>query len=223
METEVKLAFENEQKMFSIVDSDWFSDYCMDGNDKHEVSLYNSYYDTEDGKLRSRHCAIRVRIKEDEDGNVACEHTVKLGGKVENGLHQRYEWNVTSDSKEFTFDNFFEKLTEENADNIDPEDMIREAFEGVDDSKLKQICTTVFNRVTYTFGYGDSIMEACFDYGNLNAGGKSEKMCELELELISGDVVDLKEMADFIVEKTGALYFNESKFSRCMKLLSEDK
>ena len=65
-------------------------------------------------------------------------------------------------------------------------------------------------------------MEACFDLGKLSAGDKSEPICELELELISGDVVDLSDLANYIVSKTTAQFSNDSKFRRCLKLLDEE-
>ena len=65
-------------------------------------------------------------------------------------------------------------------------------------------------------------MEACFDLGKLSAGDKSEPICELALELISGDVVDLSDLANYIVSKTTAQFSNDSKFRRCLKLLDEE-
>mgnify|MGYP003296436294 CR=1 FL=1 len=100
--------------------------------------------------------------------------------------------------------------------------MLIELLSEISDSDLVPICKTKFNRTKYTLGYGDSIMEACFDVGKLTGGDKSENICELEIELISGDVVDLQELADYIEKKTNAVLFNDSKFKRCLKLLDEE-
>ena len=100
METEVKLAFKSKEDMMSIIKADWFSDYCLDVGDKEPVKLTNSYYDTPDRTLLKNGTSIRVRLC--ESGNEShYEHTVKYGGSVVNGLHQRYEWNVESDSPVF--------------------------------------------------------------------------------------------------------------------------
>ena len=40
--------------------------------------------------------------------------------------------------------------------------------------------------------------------------------------VVPGDVVDLQDMADYIVKKTNAVLFDDSKFKRCLKLLGED-
>ena len=63
------------------------------------------------------------------------------------------------------------------------------------------------------------MMEACFDTGKRRAGGKHEDICELEIELESGDVVDLKEMAQFIVDNAGAVPYDQSKYMRAIRLL----
>ena len=57
-------------------------------------------------------------------------------------------------------------------------------------------------------------MEVCFDDGILKAGSKEDSICEMEIELISGDVVDLNELAEYIVNNTSAVFFNKSKYSR---------
>ena len=104
----------------------------------------------------------------------------------------------------------------------DPIELLQEVMEGITPDQLVPLCGTSFERTKYTFGFGNSIMEACFDYGTIRGGNTTETICELELELESGDVVDLKEMGQFIVENTTGKPFNESKFKRCLNLLEHD-
>lgn len=218
METEVKLAFADKEKLFSIVEEEWFSDLCLDTSKKEAAVLDNTYYDTKDLKLSSRGASIRVRTYKTEDGE-RYEHTVKFGGGVVNGLHQRYEWNVDSEDEEFNLQQFIRKACESD----DPIELLTGALEGINEEDIKPLCRTVFERTTYTFGFGDSMMEACFDYGRIKAGDKEETICELEIELESGDVVDLKEMAQYIVDNSEGVPFDESKFKRCLKLLNADE
>ncbi len=157
---------------------------------------------------------IRVRHYESSDGDEHFEHTVKFGGGVVDGLHQRYEWNVPSDSKNFSFREFADSIQA----NDDPVELLMKALEGVEEEDLIPLCTVEFNRIVYTFGFGDSIMDACFDVGMIKSGSESEDICELELELISGDVVDLKDMAEYIIEQTGCVTFDESKYQRALRL-----
>lgn len=219
METECKLSFNSEEELFSILKADWFAEFCMDLKEKEPVKLSNTYFDTTDRVVISRGGSIRVRnISDSDEEEETFEHTIKLGGKVENGLHQRYEWNFKTFSKTFSKSDFINGVSR----SEDPSDMLIELLSQVTDDDLEPICKTKFNRTKYTLGYGDSIMEACFDVGKLSAGDKSASICELELELISGDVVDLQDMADYIVKKTNAVLFDDSKFKRCLKLLDEE-
>lgn len=215
METEVKLAFKSKEELMGIIKADWFADYCLDVGDKEPVRLTNNYYDTKDRVLFKKGTSIRVRLYEDSEGS-RYEHTVKYGGSVVNGLHQRYEWNVDSDSSEFDVDEFRRKA---HLVDDDPEEILNEALGDIKSDDLVCLCSTYCERTTYTFGFGDSMMEACFDTGTINAGGKHEDICELELELESGDVVDLKEMAQFIVDNAGATPYDASKYARALRLL----
>lgn len=219
METECKLSFGSKQELFSILKADWFAEFCMELEEKEPVRLLNTYFDTADRVIISRGGSIRVRnISDSDEEEETFEHTIKMGGKVENGLHQRYEWNYKTFSKTFSKADFLEGISK----SEDPSEMLISLLSQVSDDDLEPICKTKFDRTTYTIGYGDSIMEACFDVGTLSAGDKSDDICELELELISGDVVDLQDMADYIVKKTNAVLFDDSKFKRCLKLLGED-
>ena len=219
METEYKLTFKNEEELFGILETEWFYNICMEHEEQEAVKLTSIYYDTPDKKMIARGGAIRVRnISDSDEEEETYEHTIKLGGKVDNGLHQRYEWNLKTFSKSFSKEEFLDGISR----SEDPSDILTSALDGIEDDELVPLCKTKFNRTVYTFGYGDSIMEACFDVGKLSAGDKSEPICELELELISGDVVDLMDMANYIVSKTDARFSNDSKFKRCMKLLEEE-
>ena len=218
METECKLAFKSEEELFGILDADWFYNICMEHEKQEAVKLSSTYYDTPD-RMISRGGSIRVRnISDSDEEEETYEHTIKLGGKVDNGLHQRYEWNVKTFSKSFSKEEFLDGISR----SEDPSNILIEALDGISEDELEPLCKTKFYRTVYTLGYGDSLMEACFDVGKLSAGDKSEPICELELELISGDVVDLMDMANYIVSKTNAEFSNDSKFKRCLMLLEEE-
>lgn len=213
METEIKLLFKNPEELLAITESEWFSDYCLDSVPREKDKLVNTYYDTPDRRLNAQNAMIRVRMYESDD-DFRYEHTVKYGGGVVNGLHQRYEWNVPSDSKNFSYKEFIDSIQ----NNDDPVELLEKALEGVKEEELVPLCSVEFTRSLYTFGFGDSIMDACFDIGEMRSGDLTESICELELELTSGDVVDLKEMAEFIIEQTGCVTFDESKYQRALRL-----
>lgn len=218
METEVKLAFKNKEELFSILDTEWFTHYCLDSEHKDPSRLSNTYFDTTDRIISSRGGSIRVRLYNTSDGKEFYEHTVKYGGKVDNGLHQRYEWNHISDSKSFDLAAFRKAVIE----NGDPSDLLDEVLEGISEDELIPLVSTDFERTVYVLGYGDSMMEACFDHGNIVAGNKSEEICELEIELTEGDVVDLQDLASYIADNSVGIPFNDSKFKRALRLLDEE-
>lgn len=217
METEIKLAIDSKEKLFEIIDADWFKEYSMDKKPRSSAMLINDYFDTPDFKLRQNHCTVRTRLYS-EDGSKKYEHTVKLGCQCENGLYQRYEWNVDADDDEFDIERFIYAV-EHYSDSSDPVEILKEYFTYVDTDSLTKICSTEVERSTYLFGYGDSIFEACFDVGVALASGKSTPICELEMELISGDVNDLKDLSDFIVSKSELRPSDESKFKKCLILM----
>ncbi|MCQ2515668.1 MAG: CYTH domain-containing protein [Saccharofermentans sp.] len=217
METEIKLAFNSKEELMAVINAEWFGDYCLDAVEKAPVKLTNTYYDTKDRILKAKGTSVRVRLYEDEDGE-RYEHTVKFGGSVVNGLHQRYEWNVDSEDDSFDVDSF--KAASVRNDD-DPSEILEDALGDIKNEDLVALCSTYCERTTYTFGFGDSIMEACFDIGVISAGNKKEDICELELELESGDVVDLKDMAQFIIDSTDARLFDDSKYIRALRLLDK--
>ena len=215
METEVKLAFKSKEELMGIISADWFSDYCLDVGEKRPVKLNNTYFDTKDRDLMKKGTSVRVRLYDDGE-KTHYEHTVKYGGSVVNGLSQRYEWNVESDSPVFNVEEFRSKASR---GDDDPEEILDEALGGVKSEDLISLCSTYCERTIYTFGFGDSMMEASFDIGKISGGNKTEDICELEIELEAGDVVDLKEMAQFIVDNTGAVPYDQSKYMRAIRLL----
>ena len=218
METEVKLAFNSKEELFGILDTEWFGHYCLDTSEKEPMQLSNTYYDTDDRIITNRGGSIRVRLYESDEESNHYEHTVKFGGSVNNGLHQRYEWNNLSESNEFNFSDFRKAVIESG----DPSELLDEVLEGVTEANLKPLVSTEFERTIYVLGFGDSMMEACFDYGKIIVGDKFETICELEIELTEGDVVDLQDLASYIADHSGATPYNDSKFHRCLRLLDEE-
>lgn len=217
METEIKLATDSKEVLFSIIEADWFKEYSLDKKPRSVAFLDNAYFDTPDFDLKSKRCTVRSRLYS-ENGSKHYEHTVKLGNQCENGLYQRYEWNVDADELEFDFNHFIYSVEHE-SDTTDPVDILKEFFNDIDLTKLNRICGTEVERSTYLFGFGNSIMEACFDVGKAVAGNKSTPICELEMELISGDVNDLKDLSEFITANSTLIPSDESKFKKCLKLM----
>ena len=93
-------------------------------------------------------------------------------------------------------------------------------FEGVENDDLTVLCFNSFQRTVYELEFKDSKIEACFDSGLIenSDGSKTDEICELELELITGDEDDLKELSGLISSKFDCHPLDKSKFQRTLEL-----
>ena len=107
----------------------------------------------------------------------------------------------------------------------DPSAYLDMVFEGLTDEDLMVICSNSFYRTVYDLSYGHSTIEACLDYGSIisSDGSRSEEICELELELKSGEVDDLKKLAGSIIALTGCVPFDATKYGRTLAMANGGK
>ena len=215
METEAKLAFKDKESLYGLASADFFREFCVDKTEPERVLLENSYLDTADTDISKRGGMIRKRhyVSSTQD---SYEFTVKYGGSVSAGLHRRFEWNMKSSDGIFSVDGFKRNVSE----GEDPSEMLSEAFGNIKDENLKVICSNSFYRTCHNLKYGDSMIEACFDSGIIKSsdGSKTDEICELELELISGRIEDVKDLSALIMGKTGCSPFEDTKYRRTFAL-----
>ncbi len=209
METEFKLRFTSFEEMKSLWDEEWFRDILIPNSEKTE-DYVTCYYDTENSILRSQRATVRIRLVH-QGGYI---HTVKIGKPGRDGLHQRLEWNLETDSEDFDPDYFAHNAISDG----DPTDTLEELLLSIEGVPLRQICRTEFSRTLSLAGYGDSLLEVSIDSGFLYAGEKKEQFYEMEIELKKGDVRDVIALGEEIESKTQAARCSRSKFSRCMEL-----
>ena len=142
--------------------------------------LKNRYFDTPDFALRQ--FDIGLRIRENQHGDK--EQTVKLAGQVVGGLHSRPEYNVNTQQNTPDL-SLFEQ-------NIWPEGFQSLAI----NERLVTLFSTDFHRSAFEVtDNNNNKIELVFDKGEIRSAGKSEAICEIELELLSGDVDGLFELA----------------------------
>ena len=215
MELEVKLSFDSKDKLYGLAVSDEFAKYCTAAVKPESVLLENTYLDTPGMSITGRGGMIRVRHYKGSEEDYY-EFTVKYCGGVSDGFHKRYEWNARSEDDKFSIERFKSLVT---ADS-DPSDMLSEAFGDIKDEELNPICSNSFNRTIYNLAFGDSTIEACFDYGLItnSDGSKTDEICELELELKSGDPADIDQLAKILTGKTGCIPLDNTKYGRTLKL-----
>ncbi len=128
------------------------------------------YFDTEKLELQSEGVAVRMR-----QAGSKWVQTVKTRGSTVGGLHQRTEWEYPSDGITLNFD----AITDSGI-----RDKLSELL--LTDS-LKPIFRTRFRRWARLLVLPDgSQIELALDQGVIEAGNKSDLICEIELELKSG-------------------------------------
>ena len=144
--------------------------------------IYNIYYDTPKLELHESGMALRLR-----HAGRQWLQTLKGGGSVKAGLHQRNEWEVQVRGPELDFD-----------------------FPGAADwkahlppslhKKLQPVFVTDFSRNSRILNFQGAQIELCMDQGEVSAGQHNMPICEIELELKSGDSRQVFELALAILD-----------------------
>lgn len=160
-----------------------------------EIQMETVYYDTPSEALSSRHYTLRRRL---ENGVSVCALKTPAGDA-------RNEWETESASIEQAID----PLIAQGA----PEELRELVKEG-----LSPICGAGFTRLAKTIPITEGELEMALDYGKLFAGDRTVPLCEVELELKSGnkksfDLFVWSVAGEFLLEEEP-----ESKFSRAFKL-----
>ncbi|AJJ25051.1 inorganic triphosphatase [Yersinia enterocolitica] len=160
-------------------------------------TLTNIYFETADNRLRQHDIGLRIR---GYDGRY--EMTVKTGGKVVGGLHQRAEYNVDIDNDKLDLARF--------PADIWPEGWAVDALQ----TELQPLFRTDFTREKWVITYGESEIELALDLGAISAGELSEPLSEIELELKKGNQTDLLALATELAQIGGLRQGNLSKAAR---------
>jgi inorganic triphosphatase YgiF len=134
--------------------------------------LLNTYYDTPELDLRRQKIALRFRKRGWE-----WLLTVKSAEPSSGGLARRSEWEIPAIPGAWTFG------------HVDDGDL-RLCLEAAA-PRLEPVFTTNFRRTAWTVDYGNSRIEVALDRGRIESQDRREALCEVELELISGEVGDL--------------------------------
>jgi inorganic triphosphatase YgiF len=138
--------------------------------------LYSVYYDTPDLDLHKSAMALRLRRVGKQ-----WVQTLKGGGRVQAGLHQRNEWEAPVGGEALDF----EVLKASGAQRLPP--ALRK--------KLQPLFVTDFSRTTRMVAFEGAEIELSLDSGKIKAEKNSRPISELELELKSGEPLQLFKFA----------------------------
>jgi len=160
--------------------------------------LTSIYFDTDDFVLKNRDIALRVR----RSGRQWIQ-TVKGGGSVQGGLHQRDEWEapVAHDRPDFT------KLADPGLIALFSDEALRQ--------RLHPVFVTEFDRTIWLLETeaGDQV-EMALDRGEIRADQGKSTISEVELELKAGNPAALFELALALQEAVPLSPENASKAER---------
>ncbi|GGD49855.1 CYTH domain-containing protein [Lacimicrobium alkaliphilum] len=182
METELKLLVCGEVDVAAIIEKSVLPE--LKGRcDLSQVSLFNQYYDTPDKAFRSMGMGLRVR---GQDGKY--EQTIKTAGARRGSLQQRPEHNVVLAQPQPDLSLFDEQIWPQNAKVPSLQ------------QQLDVIFTTHFQRRIFHLVLDqDTEIELVYDQGEISADGHQSEISEIEIELKSGEVNALFDVAERLV------------------------
>ncbi|MGH8010236.1 MAG: CYTH domain-containing protein, partial [Candidatus Binatia bacterium] len=164
--------------------------------------LISIYYDTPTFDLYQHRVAVRLR----RVGRRWIQ-TVKTEGNVTAGLHDRPEWE--SETQENTLN--FQALADAKLRKFFDDETLRQA--------LHPLFTTEFTRSRRIVELpGNTTVEFALDRGEIRAAGEQAPICEVELELKSGDPAQLFTFALSLQDALPLRLENTSKAERGYRL-----
>lgn len=199
VETELKLLVQTDQ--LALLQAHPLLNDLPDGRQIRQ-RLYNCYYDTPQFDLRDNRISVRVRQTPDQ-----FIQTLKTAGSREAGLSRRNEWEWPLISEQLDL----ELLTP-------PDWPLGETVK----QQLMPCFVTDFERQIWWLEWqGDSEgeIEVALDIGQISAAGNHQAICELELELKSGNESILHELAALLSETLDLTPSDISKAQRGFEMM----
>jgi triphosphatase len=170
-----------------------------------ELIFKSAYFDTEDGVLAKNDMAFRVRL---EGARVIA--SLKSHGKNEGALHEREEINVPIDGATC--------LITPDPNIFNESEIGRQMVSLIGEKTIASIMEVGFLRRSVRVDIGESIVEAAIDIGEIVADAGASPICELELELFSGNHDDLFRLGKIISERHALIPEERSKYARGLML-----
>ncbi len=159
--------------------------------------LGNIYFDTPEQFFAQRQMGFRVRSK-----NNQYEMTLKMKGDTLGGLHIRPEYNLALESNIPDF----KRLNSHFNLQIAEADYISE--------NLQATFSTDFSRHKWLLRFNQSTIEAALDQGVVKNRFGEEAICELEFELLDGNLADILALLEAMPKYDGMWLSNLSKAQR---------
>lgn len=159
------------------------------------LSMETTYYDTPSGAMSSRHYTLRRRL---ENGISVCTLKTPAGSA-------RAEFEVRCQS--------IQDAVAQLPSLGCPEDFSSLVQEGI-----VPVCGAKFTRIAKTLSLPEGTVELALDQGILTGGDREQPLCEVEVELKSGDARICDAFAKTLAARFGLTQQKASKFRRAFGL-----
>lgn len=203
MEIELKYAINSKETAMRIWEDEELKK-MEEPETRETVFMKATYFDTADYDLCRNDMAYRVRSEGDR-----LIASLKWGGKNEGALHTREEINVP------VIDMHPNPVTFEESD------IGRDLIQIIGGKPLYPIMEMQTERRRFRVDTQISILEVSIDGGTIATERGSSPICEVEIELFSGEQDDLLKIGQKIMDKYGLVSEKRSKFYRGLELLGE--
>jgi len=167
--------------------------------------LISRYFDDSDLALLKQGLGLRRRF----NGQTWLQ-TVKETGRANDGLHERNEWEHVLERDEFDFE------------LLQQTPLIKAVENESALAKLQAVFTTDFSREHWLLDLSEQThIELAYDFGHVYTDSRKAVIHEIELELKSGSVDEVKHFAELLLEQLPLQYSDISKAQRGYELFIE--
>ncbi|MEA4986790.1 MAG: CYTH domain-containing protein [Anaerovorax sp.] len=170
------------------------------------ILMKAAYFDTDDYVLSKHDIAFRVRM----EGNRVVA-SLKWNGSCEEGLHSREEINVPINDEAC--------LIMPSPEVFKESEQGRAVLELLGDKQLHSLIETCFLRKRMRIDSGNAICEVAIDEGEIVTDFGTVPICELEIELFSGEEEEVSVIGERLAQKYNLVAENRSKYARGLDLL----
>ena len=169
------------------------------------ATLLNAYFDTAEKWFRQHDMGLRSRLKRGQ-----YEQTIKLAGTQHGAMQMRPEYNVPCASVEPVLGHFPDEIWPSGTDVMALQQQLTELFR------------TDFSRQSWRLLCSDgSIVELVYDQGKVIAGTQQQIIAELEIELVSGNALNVFTMARILLQQLPLRTGWQSKAARGYRLAAK--
>lgn len=201
MEIELKYAINSKETAARIWQDETLKK-MEEPETRETVFMKATYFDTDDYDLCTNDMAYRIRCEGDR--MIAC---LKWGGRSDGALHTREEINIPVMS------------THPNPVTFEESDVGQDLIRMIDGKQLHPIMDMQIERRRFRIDTQNSLLEISLDSGLIVTEKGSAPICEVEIELFSGDQEDLLKVGRRLAEEYGIVSEKRSKFYRGLLLL----